>query len=289
MKGVFLKIGGAALLLAGIVIWVCFSDAETSAVAVKDDRKPRSSIAAGDGAAESSKPDRGEKRKGKRLRVKSPMKTVQDGKLKFGQWRDEFGENDKEIVNLCQKIVKELQDALDSNDRTKVLLVIAKFRAPLNQGGLDGNVPKELRSQAVEALGWFGSASVTDLMEFMADPDTDVSEDAFAKFEAALDDWDMGDRERSKILQEVAKLLTDTERIDSLMFNLNNMRNSVKAETVAGILANGSAEAKALMADQIEFYLDMDVEPTEAGVAQWQQANPDDATDEEFYGPQQSE
>lgn len=288
MKSIWIKLGAVlAILITCVFVWLCVFD-EGGLDPVPENNRPNGKPPAQQdggvidkGPAVPAKPP-----KGPRIR---PPKARKNEKLAFGQWRDEFGDNDGEIRELCQKIVNELQEALDANDRTKVLLIIAKFRAPVSQGGLDSYVSKELRGKAVEALGWFGSASVTDLLEFMADQDSEVSEDAFAKFEQALDDWDMGDRERSQILQEVSKVMTDADRIDSLLFNLNNMRNSVKAETVAGILANGTPEAQNLMKEQVEFYLDMDVEASAEGVKKWKDANPDESTDEEFYGPQKSE
>lgn len=192
---------------------------------------------------------------------------------------------ESELTKLQKEILKELQSALDRNDLKAVRRAIARFSAPKSNGGLDGDVPKVLRQHAVSALGWFGSAGVGDLVEFMADVDPEIEEDAFAKFELALDDWEMGDRERSEILISALSALNDTERIDSLMMNLNNMRNSVKADTILKIASSGTPEARAMMQEQVGFYTEADVETVDA-VKAWQKANPDDPGDEEFYGPQ---
>lgn len=288
MKKSYIIAGIVVLLVSAGVIGYFVSDDGTAGGTPAGSSETGLKAGKGGSADAGSAADAGGGGASRRPKVTSP-KARTGAKLAFGQWRDEFGEKEGEIRELCQKIVDELQDALDNNDRTKVLLIIAKFRAPMNQGGLDGYVSKELRGKAIEALGWFGSASVTDLFEFMADQDEEVAEDAFTKFEQALDDWDMGDRERSKVLQEVARMLSDSERIDSLLFNLNNMRNSVKADTIASIIKDGTPEAQALMKDQVEFYLDMDVEATEEGIAKWKAENPDDATDEEFFGPQKND
>jgi len=194
-------------------------------------------------------------------------------------------EDDERELNELEKAVrKQIQEALDSKKLYALRKAIALFYAPAEKGGLEGRVPKELRLQAIEALGWFRPDTAADLLSFMADADEEVVEDAFTKFEMELDDSSLGDRERSEILVQVMKALTDSERIDSLMSNLNNMRNSVKVDTIQKICKTGSSQAKEMMLEQLGFYTDADVETLD-DLQKWQSANPDDETDEEFYGP----
>lgn len=203
--------------------------------------------------------------------------------------------DEKELSELEKKVLAQLRAALD-NDNLKVLRrALVLFHQKRQQGGLEGKVPKVLRQAAVSALGWFGGAAASDLVEFMADVDPEIEEDAFAKFELALDDWEIGDYERAEILKTALKAITDTERIDSLMFSLNNMRNSVKADTILDILASGSDASKAVMREQYEFYTDsvivddgvvVDDKLIEQNVNKWKTENPDDPSDDDFYGPQ---
>lgn len=207
---------------------------------------------------------------------------------------EESGERDRptlddadesEFTKLQRSVLEELRAALDRNSLAGVRRAILRFKLPKSEGGLEGDVPKALRQHAVSALGWFGAGSVSDLVEFMADVDPEIEEDAFAKFELALDDWEMGDIERSKILIAALSALNDSERIDSLMMNLNNMRNSVKADTILKIASSGTAEAKILMQEQVGYYTEADVETID-GVQEWLKNNPDDPGDDDFYGPQ---
>lgn len=203
--------------------------------------------------------------------------------------------DETELSELEKRVLAQLREALDSNNLRALRRALGLFHQKRQQGGLGGEVPKVLRQSAVTALGWFGGAAAPDLVEFMADVDPEIEEDAFAKFEMALDDWEMGDYERSEILKTALKALTDTERIDSLLFSLNDMRNSVKADTILDILTSGSDASKAVMREQYEFYTDsvivddgvvVDDKLIEQNVNKWKTENPDDPGDDDFYGPQ---
>lgn len=227
------------------------------------------------------------------LRVRKESQKIDSKSVAERPKLDDLDESD--LSELEKAVLAQIRAALDSNNLKALRRALARFSQAKSKGGLGGDIPKVLRQHALTALGWFGGAAAADLVEFMADVDPEIEEDAFAKFELALDDWEMGDRERSDILVTALKALTDTERIDSLMMNLNNMRNSVKSDTILTILETGSDASKAVMREQYEFYTDSVVADEGAGsddaqifenVNKWKSENPDDPGDEEFYGPQ---
>lgn len=193
--------------------------------------------------------------------------------------------DERELSKLQLEILEQLRSALNANDLKGVRMVVARFNAPAAKGGLDGMVPKVMRSQAVQALGWFGSPAIADLTQFMADVDPDVEEDAFAQFEMSIQDWDLGDRMRADILKQVLRAMTDTDRIDMLLMNLDTMRNSVKADVLIDALTAGSDATKAVVKEEAGFYTDTNVEPTAEGIKSWSEDNPDLYSDEEAYGP----
>lgn len=191
---------------------------------------------------------------------------------------------DEDLLTAQQKsIVKELQDALDNEDYKAVKRVLGKFTASVSSGGLGGNVPKVLRMKAIEALGWFSPNAVVDLTDFIFDPDDEVAEDAFSKFEMMLQDSELDDFTRAQVVKSMMSSLTDEDRVDSVLNSLMDMRNSVRADTIKTILANGTEVAKAKLMEQLEFLTDSDV-TTVADVDKWLEDNPDDADDDEFYG-----
>lgn len=234
-----------------------------------------------------------EQRTARTLRVRKESQRIDSKTVAERPKLDDLDESD--LSELEKSILAQIRAALDANNLKSLRRALVLFHEKKNRGGLGDDVPKALRQHAVTALGWFGGAAAADLVEFMADVDPEIEEDAFAQFELALDDWEMGDYERAEILKTALKALTDTERIDSLMMNLNNMRNSVKADTILGILETGSDASKAVMREQYEFYTDtviadegttVDDKGITQNVSKWKAENPDDPSDDEFYGPQ---
>jgi len=195
------------------------------------------------------------------------------------------GSGEDELTDTEKSVLKEIQSALDANDFKSLRRALSRLTASTKSGGLGGysKVPRSIRAAAVQALGWFGKDAAIDLMGFMADSDDEISSDAASQFELALQDVDLGDRERAEIVKATAKTLTDSDQLEMLLFSLNDMRNSVKADTVISILTEGTSQARATMLDQIEFYIDVDV-TTVNGVRDWAEQNPDDPGDDEFYG-----
>ena len=194
------------------------------------------------------------------------------------------GEDD-DLTDVEKSVLKEIQAALDANDLKSLRRALSRLTASTKSGGLGGyaNVSRSVRAAAVQALGWFGKDAAIDLMGFMADGDDEIAADAASQFELALQDVDLGDRERAEIVKATAKTLTDPDQLDTLLFQLIDMRPSVKVDTVISIMTEGTPQAKATMRDQIEFYLDVDV-TTVDDAKKWAAQNPDDPDDDNFYG-----
>ena len=193
--------------------------------------------------------------------------------------------DDEEQLSPIQKsVLKEIQAALDADDVKALRKALSKFTASTKNGGLGGyeNVPRVIRAAAVHALGWFGKDVAVDMIDFMADADEEISDDAFDQFEQALQDCGMGDRERSLLVKTVSKALTDSERIDAMLSCLSDMRNSVKGDTAIAILTDGSDQSKVALLDEMEFYFDEGVQTVD-GIKKWMAENPDDPGDNDFY------
>lgn len=289
-----MKLNSGALIIAltavliGLGLWFVLSDGDSARSEENETlRYSRKGIREAKGR---------EQKKARVLRVRKESQRIDSMSVAERPKLDDLDESD--LSDLEKAVLAQIRAALDSNNLKALRRALARFSQAKSRGGLGGDIPKVLRQHAVTALGWFGGAAAADLVEFMADVDPEIEEDAFSQFELALDDWSMGDRERSDILITALKALTDTERIDSLMMNLNNMRNSVKSDTILTILETGSDASKSVMREQYEFYTDSVIE--EEGVVvnddkikeninNWKVSNPDDPGDEEFYGPQKED
>lgn len=289
-----MKLNSGALIIAltavliGLGLWFVLSDGDSARSEENETlRYSRKGIREAKGR---------EQKKARVLRVRKESQRIDSMSVAERPKLDDLDESD--LSDLEKAVLAQIRAALDSNNLKALRRALARFSQAKSRGGLGGDIPKVLRQHAVTALGWFGGAAAADLVEFMADVDPEIEEDAFSQFELALDDWSMGDRERSDILITALKALTDTERIDSLMMNLNNMRNSVKSDTILTILETGSEASKGVMREQYEFYTDSVTEEDgvvvnddkiKENINNWKVSNPDDPGDEEFYGPQKED
>ena len=98
-------------------------------------------------------------------------------------------DDEADLSDVQRSVLEEIQAALDADDLKALRKAISRFTASVGNRGLGGyaNVPRAIRSAAVQALGWFGKDSVVDLVDFMADSDEEISNDAFDQFEFALE------------------------------------------------------------------------------------------------------
>jgi len=182
-------------------------------------------------------------------------------------------------------LLEELQNGVDANSLRRVAKTAEKIQKLIREKG-EKNVPVLLRSEAVEALGWFLPDSLADLLPFMADSDSDVLDDALTQFESALDDSEIGDRNLSDIVKSFAKVIDNEDALDALFMCVeNDMRNSIAVETYREILKTGSPAAKSRVWESVEDFTGEDEVTTEAALEDWLKENPDDDDDEEFYGP----
>ena len=196
-------------------------------------------------------------------------------------------EESRELTDLAKKVLASLQSAIDSNDLAQIRAIIETVKnSP--KGSLSNfaeGLPVALRKRLVESLGWFGNDAIPDLMEFLADSDSDVSQMAIDQFQLALEDITLGDRERADIVAAASHVVTDTDFLDMLFMEISNMRNSVAAQAMADILLYGTEEAKSLIPDTIEFVTGEENMSTVEDIERWSNDNPDGPDDEDLYGP----
>ena len=202
--------------------------------------------------------------------------------------------DDAKLTEEMRKLYQELQQALDDEDKQRVFALVHKLQSMKEWP--DG-IPQSVKMHALDALAWFGADGFSEGVGFLADSDPEVVSEAVDKFEEMLSDFDLGDRGVSEILKQIVKVVHDHDALDTFYMELNNMRDTVKAETALAILDSKNPDAISVFKENMEFIFgDADAESEittrediekfyEAAV----QANKDDpeqaADDEEFYGP----
>lgn len=195
-----------------------------------------------------------------------------------------FALDDDDEANLNEeqrRTIMAIRAALDNNDRKTVLRLVQKLQK--SDEWPDG-IPKSIKMAAIEALGWFGAGCLPELAGFLADSDGEVVQSAIERYEEMLSDFDLSDRERSEILVQASKVIDDADAIDSMMFELNNMRHSVAVETIKRLMVEGNNATQSVLPDNIEFYTGEEGINSPEKLDEWLNSNPDDEDDEEFYG-----
>ena len=219
----------------------------------------------------------------KKLRAKDDARLVANSSKESEKKPSfEIDDDDEAALNAEQrKLIQAIRDALDAEDKKEVLKLVQRLQT--SKEWPDG-IPKSIKMAAIEALGWFGASCLPELAGFLADSDEEVVEAAVEKYEDALDDPDLSDRERSVILIQAAKVVNDSDAMDAMLSALDDMRNSVAVETIKALMASGNQTTKSLLADAIEDVTGEENIDTPEKLDAWLKENPDDEDDEEFYG-----
>lgn len=199
---------------------------------------------------------------------------------------------DAQLTEEMRRIYHDLQRALDDEDKKRVFALVHKLQSM--EEWPDG-IPLSVKLRALEALAWFGSSGMAEAVGFLADGDTEVVNTAIEKFEEMLSDFGLGDRGVSEILSQIVKVVHDTDALDSFYMEMNNMRDTVKAQTALNIYDSKNKEAISVLEENLEIIFgdaDYEVktrEDVEKFLKDAEQVYKDDpekaADDEEFYGP----
>ena len=229
------------------------------------------------------------KRAAKRMAGKSASKAARENREKPRLLNLEDPEEAK-LNEFSRAVLADLQQALDDeNFELLKQLVAAMMKTPPDPRFGSEGVQGILRRKAVEALGWFGSQAIPELVGYIADQHEEVSEMAIEQFELALQDITLSDYERADIVALAAKAVSDTDFLEQIFMEIANMRNSVAAGLLVDICQNGTEQAQNLMPDTIEFVTGEDNIQTVEDLEKWLQENPDGPDDDDLYGGMESE
>ena len=281
----FLLVGAA--LAIGAAVWYCSSGDDADVI--ERGRELRSRKISNAAKKDARKGGKVNAKRVKRVKVATEPKRVDPVKPDFSSEIDD----ESVLTGKMKEIFKDLQDALDENDKKRVFALVHKLQA---MDEWPDDIPRSVKLKALDALAWFGTAGFAEAVGFLADSDAEVVQSAVEKFEEMLmDSSELGDIETSKIIQQITKVVHDRDALDTFVIELDNMRDTVKAETALSILDSGNQDAVSALKDNLEFiFSDIDKEEiTRQDIEKFrqdaEQAYKDDPEklkdDEEFYGP----
>lgn len=258
-------------LAAVVLVVLSFPDSK-----VPDDRKDVKSL-----KSVSSRKSQAKQRVDRKLRSSRKADRVAAARVKAEHPKFEIpSAEERELTALQQKLLEEIRAALREDDYKKLMRLVRKMQS--SDEWPDG-IPNSIKKAALEALGWYGSKCLPEIVPFLADSNPEIVADAVSQWEDAIAECD-SDREVAAQVKLASRVVTEDDSVESILVETMNMRHSVAVETFKDVLANGNEQAKAKVLEQIADYTDDSTITTAEQLDEWLEKNPDDPGDEEMYG-----
>ncbi len=225
--------------------------------------------------------------------LKSPLKlrsgAKETGKKTLRTKRRPVMDEDADLSHLTleqRTTLSKIRSALDDDDFKAVRALAQKVQSSKDW---PDKIPIELRKELLNALSWFGIKALPEITGFLADADADVLEEAVSAYEDVIREAN-GDRELQQAVLAASRAINDADAMESILSELNNMRNSVAVETIKQIMATGTEAAKNALPEAIEFFTGQEGITTPEQLDAWYNDSSGDNKDaedaEEFYGAQ---
>ena len=181
-------------------------------------------------------------------------------------------ENDRPDLNPTdKKLVDGIKNALDGERLPDLLKLLPAAMASTNV---------EIRSDLVDALGWFGRDAMLELLPLMADPDEDVAESAVDNWTMALNEVD-DEVEKSTSVEAAMKVLKNEDALQAMVLELDDCDDMVALQTLVNVIEGDNEVAAAVAREHYEFMTDEEYSGIESA-NKWLEKNyvPDDEDDE---------
>lgn len=200
-----------------------------------------------------------------------PETDVDDGESeRYGHVDDE--ERKKLTEEQCETL-EGIRRAHDDEDREALVKIVRKMQSVK---GWNTSVPLVIRSEAMDALGWFGVPCLPEIAGFLADPDKNVLDAAVEQFDDAVEDSELSDAARADIMVMASQVIIDPDAMDSMLFELNNINRNVAVEAIKKMWASANKTTKELLADAVESFTGEEGIDTPDKLDDWLSQNPDE-------------
>jgi len=167
----------------------------------------------------------------KSLRPKSrPVACVDDDE------RTDLAPADRETLKTVEKAME------DENYKILRAVVPAAIKSPST----------EVRSETVDALGWFGEKTMDDLLPFMADADADIAESALSNWTSALGEIE-DDKRKCALVENVMQVLKNEDALESLVTELNGCEDLLALRSVVNLIQCDNPAAVKVAREHYEF------------------------------------
>lgn len=272
LKFVFLLI--AAVALGGASMWALMSSGEKGSGGEKSFKSTFRRQA-------STKDKSFRKRPGTRRTVKGDKIVERSARL---QPTFDIGAEEEAKLNESQrKLLEEIRAALKADNWRKLMALVQKLQT--SNEWPDG-IPIAIRRAAVDALSFYGSKCLPELVGFLGDANPEIVDVATESFWDAVTDPDLSDAEIETNLLAAMKSIKDADSIKDMLSEVitTSMRNSRAVDTIKQIMSGKNEVAKAELKTVMEELTDDPNVTTVEQLEDWLKQHPDEPDDEEFYG-----
>lgn len=158
---------------------------------------------------------------------------------------DDDDDDDDNISPADKRLLTAIEEGRDDDSLEKVLVVLPEASASTNA---------EVRSELVDALGWFGVPAMNHLLPFLVDSDDDVRQSAIDSWMSSLGEIE-DEKMKAKLIAAVMQVLNDEDALESMTSELIGMDERIALQTLVDVIEGGKAPEQAVAAakEQYEF------------------------------------
>ena len=136
-----------------------------------------------------------------------------------------------ELTEQERKVFDDIQAAMDSDDSAQVRKLCATITAASK---------RELREQAVVALGWFDGETMAELTPFLVDPDESIASDALFQWQESLNQIS-SDAQKASLIASAMNILTDDSALDQLSLLYAGLDERIAVQSLVGVISGSNA------------------------------------------------
>lgn len=262
-------LASGAVAAAAYLVLRSKSDAEPETAEPAPVQRPKPIADATSGGGDSAEGDMEVKKARRERRKRNLLERAVVRQIPLEE-RDDLTESEKDIV-------RKIESAVDAEDIEAMRAILPEVAASTNS---------EVRSEAVDGLGWIGSKALLDLLPFMADPDPAIAQDARDNWVNAL--ADVSEKRRVRLVEDTMKIITDREALEDIVNEFDDCDEIAAIQALVNIIATGTPTQAEVAKEEYEFITGEEYTTFE-DAEQWLKDNYDfDEPDEDEPAPDQA-
>lgn len=167
-----------------------------------------------------------------------------------------------DISEPDRRLMRSIQSAVEAENYEDLLAVMPQVMASANA---------EIREDFVDALGWFGTEGMLELLPFLADRSESVADSASGHWEMALNRID-DSKDKCMLVESAMSVIRDRDSLDTMAQELVSCDEVDALQTLINLIDGPNSAAAEIAREQYEFITDEKYTGVEAAES-WLQEN----------------